>query len=255
MAARDRARARGRAGRPAGLRAAPRAPAPLRAAAEEAAPAEAPAEEEEAPPAPAPATSAAPAKEDTPVEALLKTLPGVSLPYDEPYYDPAQFAGGATVPEMRLYREAELVHCRVCMLAAVGFLVDESVGPGSWANFDGHIQGTALEQFAQAQGFWPGLLIVLGVLEVARIKKGYKPPVAGESWAFPGELKEEYEMGDLGFDPLGLCPTDPARLYDLKTRELNNGRLAMIGVAGFFAQEWLEPGVKLWDHRGNIWEP
>merc|ERR1712182_21089 len=38
--------------------------------------------------------------------------------------------------------------------------------------------------------------------------------------------------GDLGFDPLGLKPTDPEEL-----KELQNGRLAMIAAAGMIAQE------------------
>jgi light-harvesting complex I chlorophyll a/b binding protein 1 len=50
-------------------------------------------------------------------------------------------------------------------------------------------------------------------------------------------LQDEYEPGTLGFDPLGLKPTDPEELFVLETKELNNGRLAMIGVAGFVLQE------------------
>lgn len=41
----------------------------------------------------------------------------------------------------------------------------------------------------------------------------------------------------LGFDPLGLTPVDPAAFEKMAAKELNNGRLAMIGVAGFIAQE------------------
>merc|ERR1712196_652613 len=43
--------------------------------------------------------------------------------------------------------------------------------------------------------------------------------------------------GDLGFDPLGLKPTDPKKLKDMQAKELNNGRLAMIAAAGMIAQE------------------
>ena len=36
--------------------------------------------------------------------------------------------------------------------------------------------------------------------------------------------QNEYNMGEIGFDPLGLCPTDPKEKYDMQTKELNNGR-------------------------------
>ena len=36
--------------------------------------------------------------------------------------------------------------------------------------------------------------------------------------------------GDLGWDPLQLLPLEAAGARDMKTRELNNGRLAMIAV-------------------------
>ena len=39
------------------------------------------------------------------------------------------------------------------------------------------------------------------------------------------------------FDPLGICPTDEAEFNQLQTKEINNGRLAMIATAGFVAQE------------------
>ena len=50
-------------------------------------------------------------------------------------------------------------------------------------------------------------------------------------------LEESYYPGDIGFDPLGLKPTDAAEFATMATKEIQNGRVAMIAVAGFFAQE------------------
>ena len=46
-----------------------------------------------------------------------------------------------------------------------------------------------------------------------------------------------YDSGNLGFDPLGLTPKDAKEFDNLRTKEINNGRLAMIGIAGIVAQE------------------
>jgi hypothetical protein len=43
-----------------------------------------------------------------------------------------------------------------------------------------------------------------------------------------------------GFDPLGLKPSDPEELKILATKELQNGRLAMLDAAGFLAQELVD---------------
>ena len=50
------------------------------------------------------------------------------------------------------------------------------------------------------------------------------------------------------FDPLGLKPDDEDELFELQTKELNNGRLAMIAIAGFVLQEVAEPGVEIFEH-------
>jgi hypothetical protein len=52
------------------------------------------------------------------------------------------------------------------------------------------------------------------------------------------KLKPEYVPGDIGFDPLGLKPTDPEEFRIMQTKELQNGRLAMLAAAGFLAQEF-----------------
>merc|ERR1719231_971216 len=61
--------------------------------------------------------------------------------------------------------------------------------------------------------------------------------------AFPREdttfqrLRPGYVPGDLGFDPLGLAPEDPAEFRTMQEKELSHGRLGMLAAAGFVAQE------------------
>ena len=68
--------------------------------------------------------------------------------------------------------------------------------------------------------------------EITRARIGWMPPDE-EMQA----LRPEYYPGDLGFDPLGMAPTTDAEMLSMKNKELNNGRLAMIALAGICAQE------------------
>ena len=52
-------------------------------------------------------------------------------------------------------------------------------------------------------------------------------------------------LGNLGFDPLGLMPADEGEFFAMQTKELQNGRLAMLAASGFMAQE-------LVNHKGII---
>jgi hypothetical protein len=165
-------------------------------------------------------------------ENLVGALPPVG------YFDPLGLANGKTAGEVKKFREAELKHGRVAMLAFVGILVGESFNP----LFDGKITGPAIYQFQQADDlvsfFWVGVLFFVALIEGQNILTGWE---SAETTFSKGngvaELKPEYVNGDLGFDPLGLKPTDSAAFDSLRTKELQNGRLAMLGVAGIVAQE------------------
>jgi hypothetical protein len=66
----------------------------------------------------------------------LANMPGVLLPTG--LFDPLGFADGQSVAEIKRLRESEIIHGRVAMLAALGFLVGES---GFTPLFDGEIRG------------------------------------------------------------------------------------------------------------------
>jgi len=143
------------------------------------------------------------------------------------------------VPERRFLfiREAELKHGRVCMLASLGILVSEKFHP----LFGGDIDVPAYRAFQETplQTFWLIVLAAIGYLETPAIKAFIVP---SGSNAF--SLRTDRIPGDLGFDPLGLKPKDPEELKKIQTKELNNGRLAMIATAGMIAQELVD-GQKL----------
>ena len=171
-------------------------------------------------------------------------LPGAIAPAGE--FDPLGFSANVDELEMNRLREAELTHGRVGMLAAAGFLVQESFHP--LFSGDG---GPAIEQIpALPVPLWFGMTLAIGIAESVRVQKGFANPYDGEmdklgtpQTAFPKEdttfqrLRPSYVPGDLGFDPLGLKPEDPAEFRIMQEKELSHGRLGMIAAAGFMAQE------------------
>merc|ERR1719506_17010 len=128
------------------------------------------------------------------------------------------------------------------MLAALGFLVGENFHP----LFGGNIDVPAYLAFQETplQTFWPAVVFLIAIPEVFSVFTFETPALFGNAGGMPWSIRSDHEAGDLGFDPLGLKPTDPAELKEMQTKELNNGRLAMIAAAGMIAQE-LATGNKL----------
>merc|ERR1711865_888328 len=56
---------------------------------------------------------------------------------------------------------------------------------------------------------------------------GWVPDSNKFAWGLP-----EYFPGDIGFDPLGLKPESYEDFAEMSTKELQQGRLAMLAVAG-----------------------
>jgi hypothetical protein len=156
-------------------------------------------------------------------------LPGAIAPAGQ--FDPANLLEGTSEAEVRRWREAELTHGRVGMLASLGFLVQENFHPLFTA--DG---GPAIEQIPGLPPWlWFVMTLGIGIAEGARIQAGWSNPY--EDKKNVQRLKPEYVPGDLNFDPLGLKPEDPAEFRTMQEKELSHGRLAMLAAAGFLAQE------------------
>jgi len=160
---------------------------------------------------------------------------GGTAPMGE-FWDPASFTREADTNSVKRYREAELTHGRVAMLGALGFLLQESFHP----LFGGNIDGPAVYHFQEisrvAPNFWYPVFLAIAVAEVARARIGWEDPTSGSLFG----LRDGYEPGNLGFDPLGMMPkNDEQASIDMKNKELNNGRLAMLGLSGMIVQELL----------------
>lgn len=96
------------------------------------------------------------------LHADARTLNGISGPFG--YFDPSGLAASVTPAQVKRYRESELTHGRVCMLAATGMLTGEAIQDNKLLlNFDGHIHGPAIMHFQQIEhGFWEPLVLFIG---------------------------------------------------------------------------------------------
>jgi len=169
-------------------------------------------------------------------------LPGAIGPLGE--FDPVGFTSDLSVQEIKRYREAEVTHGRVAMLATVGYLVAEPFHP----LFNGQVSGPANSHLGQVQEiapfFFAWLASSIAVAEFFRATTGWESPVdavsknkevEGKTWLT--KLNDDYYPGDIGFDPLGLKPSDPAEFADMQSKELSHGRLAMLAAFGMIVQE------------------
>jgi len=116
-----------------------------------------------------------------------------------------------------------------------------------WCVFDASISGPAITHLAQVPPvFWVLLTAAIGAAEQYRATVGWVEP-ENVPVDQPGLLRADYVPGDLGFDPLGLKPDDDAEFRIMQTKELQHGRLSMLAVAGFMAQE-LTDGKGIIEH-------
>uniref|UniRef100_A0A7S0C5K3 Plastid light harvesting protein n=1 Tax=Proboscia inermis TaxID=420281 RepID=A0A7S0C5K3_9STRA len=176
-------------------------------------------------------------------DAFCAGLPGALAPMGN--FDPLGFTKELSVEEIKRYREAEVTHGRVSMLAVVGYLVGENFNP----LFNGLVTGPANTHLAQVQSiapfFFAWLTMSIATAELGRAKIGWEDPIKAMGYnsenevkgAFGALLRDKYYPGDIGFDPLGLKPTGAAEFAEMQTKELQNGRLAMLAAMGMIVQE------------------
>lgn len=132
------------------------------------------------------------------------------------------------------YREAEIKHARLAMLAAFGWpfseLEDRDIAfyfnaPSVLDDGDrvpSILNGGMDKIDPRFWGFCLGMTAAIDMYGVSKSRRG----------------DEDYFPGNLGFDPLGLFPPDREGRENMKLAEIKHGRVAMLGVVGYVFEEY-----------------
>ena len=138
-------------------------------------------------------------------------------------FDPLYFSDFL---DIKWLREAELKHGRICMLASLGYIMQEFYSLPAYPGYSPN----PVEAFSSVPS--EGLLqivVFMGWLEVVANKGKYTMMNMFEDGRAPG---------DLGFDPLKFGD-NAATKERLAMAELKNGRLAMLAFSGMIHQTFV----------------
>jgi len=171
------------------------------------------------------------------------------------YWDPlglvdAGFWGYSREQTIGWLRQAEIKHSRVAMAAFVGYCVQsnillpyKAVGGADDIDFSSMSppeQWDAIPFVAKAQ-----IIVFVGFLEFYSEAYGTHYTKGGKPGAFPAFDKVPHKALSL-YDPFGFTvnKSDEWKANGLKV-EINNGRLAMLGIFGFLSAQTIPGSVPL----------
>lgn len=177
------------------------------------------------------------------------------------FYDPLQLSttsiwGETNEATIGFLRQAEVKHGRVAMAAFVGYIVQSNGIHFPWpTSFSGepfpYAAGSPPEQWdALSDAAKWQIIIFIGFLEWWSEAAGTHYMRGGK----PGDFPNFSDNTDLIphpvplnlFDPFGFSKNkSEAQKAEGLVKELNNGRLAQIGIIGFLAEQKVEGSVPL----------
>ncbi|CAM9448524.1 unnamed protein product, partial [Chrysoparadoxa australica] len=154
---------------------------------------------------------AAPRASSSAMKMDVQDMPGVLPPTG--FFDPLEFCKGADAKRINFYREAELKHGRVAMLAVTGVLTQEFFHP----LYNGSLSTNPVKAASEVPFYgWVQILFFIGFIEFVSLKI---------------KQSTNYQPGDyLGASDL-MDESDPSWV-SYQTKELQNGRLAMLAIMG-----------------------
>jgi len=165
----------------------------------------------------------------------LAAFPGGETKAWDPWSLSELYKVSGNNPDVAFMREAELKHGRLAMLAFAGVLATNGGVhlPGEfWTDSDWTTAwGTVGAKNPAGQ---------LQVVAAIGIFEGQTSAGLFDLWF---GITDKREPGDCGFDPLNLMPTTPEAADKMKLKELKNGRMAMIAMAGFAANHFIPGSV------------
>ena len=136
-------------------------------------------------------------------------------------FDPLGFIGKSETTDLLRLREAELKHGRWAMISSVTIpLLETQTNKPGIHEFDNLSSQDKIL-----------ILTLISAFEFSSILKGWENPFMKNETKKYFTMKENYQPGYIGLH-LSSYVTD-----DLLNKELNNGRLAMIGSIGMIVQE------------------
>ncbi|KAJ7539646.1 hypothetical protein O6H91_11G108300 [Diphasiastrum complanatum] len=163
----------------------------------------------------------------TPPEWLDGSLPG------DFGFDPLGL--GSEPQLLKWFVQSEIVHCRWAMLGAAGIFIPEALTKLGILNTPPWYTAGEAEYFADPTTLFIVELILFGWAEGRRWADIIKPGSVNTDPIFPSNKLTGTDVGYPGgfwFDPLGWGSGSPEKVKELRTKEIKNGRLAMLAVLG-----------------------
>jgi hypothetical protein len=193
------------------------------------------------------------------------------------YFDPLNLAGGefwgdSNEATIGFLRESEIKHGRIAMFGFVGYIVHANgihwPTKGPWDNIPTDISPQEMWDLTPEAAKWQ-IILTIAFLEFWR-ENAYVLKADGEAHYMRGGKPGYFPTFDQLPHPVPFNLYDPFKISKNKTpeqkakgliTEINNGRLAMIGLFGFLAETQLEgsvPGLStlgLKAYSGNVMAP